>query len=235
MHKIFTLIALSLLSLSVARAGEPADYRLDVQDFTELKVTDGINVDYHCSVDSAGQVYFTATPDMAANLLFSNNKACLTVQLAEVNPALGPVPTIHVYSSALGKVENSADSTVRIINNVPLPSFKARVVGNGTLVVRQVRATSVDAGITTGKGHLVISSGTAARAKLSNVGTGPLEAGGLKAQRVKVMAFGTGPIDCCATESLTVYGAGSCTVHYDGSPEKITNRSIGVKLVEVPR
>lgn len=236
MIKPFALsLILAALGAFTAEAQEPADYKLEVQDFTELKVTDAINVDYHCSTDSAGWAYFTTTPDVAANLLFSNNKACLNVQLADVLPAGTPLPTLHVYSSALGKVENSADSTVRVISNVPLPSFKARVVGNGTLVVRQLRATSVDAGITTGKGHLVISNGTAARVKLSNVGTGPLEAGGLKAQRVKVMAFGTGPIDCCATESLTVYGAGSCTVHYDGNPEKVTNRSIGVKLVEVPR
>lgn len=216
-----------------AAASEPADYRLAVQDFTELKVTDGINVDYHCSTDSAGWAYFTTTPEMASNLLFSNNKACLTIQLAESNPMLGPVPTIHVYSSVLNKVENSADSTVRVLNNVPMSQFKAKIIGNGTLIVRHIRATNVDAGINTGCGHLVITDGTAARVKLTNVGTGPLEAGGLQGQSVKVMAFGTGPIDCYATKSLSVYGAGSCTVHYAGSPEKVSNRSLGVKLVNM--
>ena len=109
------------------------------------------------------------------------------------------------------------------------------MIGNGTLIVRYVRATNVDAGINTGCGHLVISSGSAARVNYTNVGTGPLEAGGLEAQRVKAKVFGTGTVDCCATESLTVYGAGSGTIHYTGKPAKITNRSIGLKLVEIER
>lgn len=232
MKSIILASVLAAASALAAYAAEPAEYRLEVQDFSELKVTDGINVDYCCSADSAGWVYFTTSPEIAQNLLFSNNKACLTIQLAEIPDTTTQLPVIKVYSSTLGKVENSGDSTLRVVSAMPVPSFKARLVGNGTLIVRQIRATSVDAGITTGCGHLVIS-GTAARTKLTNVGTGPLEAGALKSQRVKVMAFGTGAIDCCATESLSVYGAGSCTVHYDGNPEKITNRSIGVKLVEI--
>lgn len=234
MNRLFTALIFAAASGICAVAQEMADYRLQVQDFTELKVTDAINVDYRCSPDSAGWAYFTTTPDVAENLLFSNNKATLTIQLGpDIDDKPVVLPTIRVYSTALAKVENSADSTVRVLTNVPQPSFRAQLIGNGTLIVRQVRATNVDAGINTGNGHLVITHGTAARAKLTNVGTGPLEAGGLEAQRVKVMAFGTGPIDCHATESLTVYGAGSCTLHYIGKPEKVTNRSIGVKLVEV--
>ncbi len=238
MKKIITAIFVACTAClsGAAQQQEKADYRLNVQDFTELKVSDAINVDYHCSADSAGWVYFTATPEMAQNLLFSNNKACLTVQLSsDVVGSAVELPTIHVYSSVLGKVENSADSTVRVLSNLAQPSFKARVIGNGTLIVRYVRATNVDAGINTGCGHLVISSGSAARVNYTNVGTGPLEAGGLEAQRVKAKVFGTGTVDCCATESLTVYGAGSGTIHYTGKPAKITNRSIGLKLVEIER
>ena len=229
------LFAAGIYTLA-AQNPEKAEYRLNVQDFTELKVSDAINVDYHCSADSAGWAYFTTTPEMAQNLLFSNNKACLTIQLSpELAGQSVELPTIHVYSSVLAKAENSADSTLRILSNLPQPSFKARVIGNGTLIVRYVRATNVDASIATGCGHLVIAEGTAARVKLTNVGTGPLEAGGLEAQRVKVMAFGTGSIDCTATEAMTVYGAGSGTVHYAGHPEKVTNRAIGVKLVAIDR
>lgn len=223
----------AVLGLSAQQAQEPTLYHLDVKDFTELKVLNAINVDYHCSTDSAGWIYFTSTPEVAENLLFSNNKGCLNVQLADEIIGHKNLPTLHVYSSALGKVENSSDSTVRVLSNVPQHSFSANIVGNGTLIVRYVRATSVDAGIKTGRGHLVIGSGSASNVKLTNVGTGPLEAGGLEGQKVKVMAFGTGPIDCWATEALTIYGAGSCTIHYIGSPQKISNRSLGVKLVKV--
>jgi len=232
MKYIATLI-LAAMSAFIIRADEPATYRLEVQDFKELKVTDAINIDYRCSADSAGWVEFECEPEMASGLILTNNKACLHIQVATEMLDGRALPTVRVYSSSLTKVENSADSTVRVLSNVPVTSFKAKVVGNGTLVVRSVEAISVEGAIATGKGHLVISNGTAKKLKLSNVGTGPLEAGGLSADRVKVMALGTGPVDCWATETLSLYGAGSGTVYYRGNPEKITNRSIGVKLVHV--
>ncbi|MDO4319285.1 MAG: DUF2807 domain-containing protein [Bacteroidales bacterium] len=231
--KYITIAAMIIAGAFAAVAGEPATYRLEVQDFKELKVTDAINVDYVCSPDSAGWVEFECEPEMASSLLLTNNKSCLHIQVATEMLDGRSLPTVRVYSSSLTKVENLADSTVRVLSNVPVTSFKARIVGNGTLVVRDVEAISVDAGIATGKGHLVISNGKAAKAKLSNVGTGPLEAGGMAVDRLKVMALGTGPVDCWALETLSLYGAGSCTVYYRGQPEKITNRSIGVKLVHV--
>ena len=76
---IFATFVMGFLS---AMASEPADYKLEVQDFTELKVTDNINVDYHCSADSAGWAFFTCPPEMATMLLFSNDKSCLHIQVA---------------------------------------------------------------------------------------------------------------------------------------------------------
>jgi len=166
MNRLFTTLIFTAAAGICAVAQEMADYRLQVQDFTELKVTDAINVDYRCSPDSAGWAYFTTTPEVAENLLFSNNKATLTIQLGpDIDDKPVVLPTIRVYSTALAKVENSADSTVRVLTNVPQPSFRAQLIGNGTLIVRQVRATNVDAGINTGNGHLVITHGTAARSE----------------------------------------------------------------------
>ena len=54
-----------LLTVAIAVAGAVTTanaqnglYKLDVGDFSELKVTDGINVVYNCSTDSAGWAYF---------------------------------------------------------------------------------------------------------------------------------------------------------------------------------
>lgn len=231
----FTLLLSVIVTALSAVAGEPADYKLEVQDFSELKVTDNINVDYHCSADSAGWAFFTCPPEMASMLLFSNDKSCLHIQVAaDTLPVVG-LPTLHVYSSGLEKVENASDSTVRVISNTPVVKFKGNVIGNGTLIINEVEAGNVEAGINTGKGHVVIVSGKAKTAKLSNVGTGPIEAGGLVARKMKVILLGTGDVDCTATEELSIFGAGSGKVYYSGSPEKVKNRSLGVKAFPVKK
>lgn len=227
---IFATFVMGFLS---AMASEPADYKLEVQDFTELKVTDNINVDYHCSADSAGWAFFTCPPEMALMLLFSNDKSCLHIQVAAGDTVPVGLPKLHVYSSSLEKVENASDSTLRVLSNVPVVKFKGNVIGNGTLVVSTVEAGTVEAGINTGKGHVVIVDGKAKSVKLSNVGTGPIEAGGLTARKVKVILLGTGDVDCTVTEELSVFGAGSGKVYYKGKPEKVKNRSLGVKAFPV--
>lgn len=231
MKYLAALIILTISSLCVS-AQEIADYKLEVNDFEQLKVSDGVNVEYHCSEDSAGWAYFSCSPQLAERLLFSNNKSQLVIQVDLQEEVLTGLPTIHVYSRSLNKVENSSDSTIVIASCNPVQQFKARIVGNGTLVVNGLEAGSVDAGINTGKGHLVIS-GSASRVKLSNVGTGPIEAGGLVSTNVKVVLLGTGDIDCCATESISIYGAGSGKVYYAGNPQKIINRSLGIKAFPV--
>lgn len=225
--RLFLILTILFFSVTAATA-EPADYALEVQDFTSLKVTDGINVEYHCSADSAGWVYFTCEPTLSQSLLFTNNKSQLLIQLDLDPGARHDLPTLHVYSSSLAKVENAADSTITVNNNIPVQQFKVKLIGNGNIIVHGIEAGAVDASISTGNGHIVLT-GTAGRAKLSSVGTGPIEAGQLSTRNTKVILLGTGNIDCNATESLSIYGAGSGKVYYVGNPEKITNRSLGVK------
>ncbi len=231
MKKIL-LFMIAITCAASARAEEAADYRLDVHDFDQLKVTDAINVEYYCSEDSAGWAYFTCPPSVAEHLLFSNNKSQLHIQVDLLQPVADDLPTLRVYSRTLSKVENSADCRITVTDPQPVQNFKARIVGNGMIVIKGLEAGSVDAGINTGKGHMVIS-GKASRVKLSNVGTGPMEAGALQGASVKVVLLGTGNVDCWATESLSVYGAGSGKIYYVGKPQKIVNRSLGVKAIEV--
>lgn len=207
-------------------------YKLDVGDFSELKVTDGINVVYNCSTDSAGWAYFECDPTTAQMLMFSNKKNSLNIQIATDGAKVENLPTIYVYSMTLQKVENSGDSLVRVAKTLPVREFKASVVGNGSLVVEDVKAHNGEFAIKTGNGHLVVN-GSARKANLKNVGTGKLEASGLQAEEVKCNILGTGPIDCNSSITLTVTGAGSGKVYYGGSPSKITNRSIGVKAISV--
>lgn len=231
MNKLSALIIFVLATI-VASAADIADYRLEVEDFDQLKVSDGVNVIYTCSEDSAGWAYFSCSPEMAERLMFTNNKSQLHIQVDLQDEVITNLPTLHVYSRGLNKVENSSDSTVIIENNCVVQNLKIRQIGNGMIIFNDIQAGSVEATISTGKGHLVLN-GNAGRVKLSNVGTGPIEAGNLVARNVKVIMLGTGGIDCNATESISVYGAGSGKVYYAGHPEKVTNRSLGVKSIAV--
>lgn len=224
--------AIMAMAFCVASA-ETKDYSLNINDFDELKVVDGINVVYHTSADSAGVITFSCEPAMADKLMFESGKKRLKIEVAIDDQGRVPdLPVVHVRSSMLTRVENSGDSTVIVDLDGPVQAFKARIVGNGTLIVRGVYANSAEGRISTGHGHLVMQ-GRAATAKLSNIGTGPIEAGSLDAKDVKCWVLGTGPIDCRATERLHIVGAGSGKVYYTGNPGEVTNRTIGVKAIPI--
>jgi len=231
MKKIICAAVSAIFALTAPAQNK--DYSLHLEDFNELRVVDGINTEYHCSIDSAGLVTFTCDPAIADMLMFESGRQRLKIQVAtdDAGPVRG-LPTVHVYSSTLSKVENSGDSTVTVNLSGAQSTFKARVIGNGTIVTRGIHANNAEGRISTGSGHIVLR-GRAARVKLSNIGTGPIEAGALEAKQVKCWVLGTGPIDCHATESLSIVGAGSGKVYYTGNPPTVTNRTIGVKAIPI--
>ncbi|MCH5319088.1 MAG: DUF2807 domain-containing protein [Paramuribaculum sp.] len=225
------LIALILMSLTVL-ADEPTRYELNMNDFIELKVTDGINVDYKCNPDSAGKVVFETVPNLASQIIFVPGGDKLEIQLATIESgSYKDLPVITVYSTFLTKVQNSGDSTLRVLNIAPGPKFKAKLIGNGTLSIRDIETIQLDASINTGNGTIVISGKTQS-ASLKTTGAGTIQADGLKAQTLKCSLWGTGSIGCDVSESLSIFGAGSGTVYYRGNPI-IKNRTIGVKTSHI--
>lgn len=226
------IIAVVAATVGLQAAAQAAPYKLDVGDFSELKVSDGINVEYFSSTDSAGMAYFECEPDMARMLMFTNKKNTLTIQVATDGAAVKNLPLIRVCSMTLHKVTNSGDSTVTVCRTLPVRDFTGTLIGNGSLLVKNLRAQKSSFSIKTGNGHLVVT-GTARTASLKNVGTGTLEASGLQSEETKCNVVGTGAIDCNASASLTVSGAGSGKVYYGGSPSKISNHSIGIKAISV--
>ncbi|MEZ3590831.1 MAG: DUF2807 domain-containing protein [Muribaculaceae bacterium] len=230
-HIIFTSL-LALAAALTSSAAEPTRYELNIGDFTELKVLEGLNVDYYCNTDSAGKAVFTTTPDLASILMFSNSKGKLEMQISTDGIDYDDLPTIKVYSNFLTYVENSGDSTVRVITVAGTPQFKAKLIGNGRLAVRDIHATSVGASLSTGNGTLVIS-GKCDRAKLGMTGSGTVQADDLKAGRVKCTLLGTGSVGCWPTDNLTIVGATSGKVYYRGDPAVIKNTSIGIKAVKI--
>lgn len=230
MKKLYLSLMLALALPAVAAGEELTRYELDVYDFSELKVIEGLNVDYKCVPDSAGKAVFTTTPDLASVLMLSNNKGKLEMQISTDGIDYSDLPVITVYSNFLTKVENSGDSTVRVLSVAPGPQFKAKVIGNGRLVVRNLNATQVDASLSTGNGQLVLY-GKCQSAKYSLTGTGSIQADDLKAVNVKCRSTGTGTIGCSVTGELMVVGMGSGKIYYAGHPEKITTRSVGLKVI----
>lgn len=227
-----TLFAFTIAAFGFTASAQTKPYRLYVEDFSELKVSDGINVEYYCSTDSAGWAYFECDPTIADMLMFTNNKNKLNIQIASDGEKVSNIPTVRVYSMTLQKVENSGDSLVKIVRTLPVREFSGSIVGNGTLVVSDVKTHKANFAIRTGNGHVVVN-GSTREANLRNVGTGKLEASGLQAEVVKCNILGTGPIDCNASVSLSVSGAGSGKVYFGGAPKTITNRSIGIKVISV--
>lgn len=228
MKKFATLILLLITVLS--SAAQFVDYKLNVQNFCELKIVDGIEVDYYCRDDSAGWAIFTCPPGIASKIMFSNENECLSIQTDADEETITDVPVIKVYSAALRKVENCGDSTVCVHSLCPVNEFSAKVVGNGLLEVFGIDAPKVNGGITAGKGTLRLH-GHAHNLTVKNIGAGPIDASDLAADEVKCYMFGSGSVDCNPTNQLKIYGAGSGAVHYKGSPTKITNRGIGVKAI----
>ncbi len=225
--------ALLLFTAAFAWAAEPEVFRIDVHNFSNLTVVDGVPVDYHALPDSAGWAVFVCPPEVAKEISFTNEKDHLTIRTtAEETPIIG-VPRVRVYSTTLNRVENSGDSLVRIFSPAPVKTLKARQIGNGTLEIVSIVADEVDAGVTAGNGTLAMS-GKAGKVKINNVSTGPVSARDLTAANISCFIFGSGNIECTPSETLKVYGAGTGKVIYHGTP-KVSRRGIGVKVLSAEK
>ncbi|MCD8393934.1 MAG: DUF2807 domain-containing protein [Bacteroidales bacterium] len=233
MQRFITLSILAL-SLAYASADELVRYQMDVNDFTELRVTNGLNVDYKYVPDSVGKAVFTTTPELASVIMLNANKEKLELQIATEGTDFRDLPTITVYSSFLTRVVNSGDSLVRVVSVSPCPKFEAKVIGNGRIVARDLRSNKVEAKLETGNGQLVLY-GKAQEASYSLTGSGSIQADELKAINVKCRNNGTGTIGCAVDGgTLSVSGMGSGKIYYTGTPDKISKGvMLGIKLISL--
>lgn len=233
-NRLLTILAAFMLIVPAVRAlgTDVKSYEIKVGEFMELKVVNGIRVEYRASEDSCGYAVFRATSDMASVIMASVEKNCLTLQLSTDGVSARNIPTVTVYSRFLQIVENEGDSLVKVVNPNAVPVFKAKVVGNGQISVHGLTANSVDASLTTGNGTILIT-GSATQAKYSLVGTGSIQCADLKAYDVKCKLLGTGYVECWPTNKLSVIGASSGKVYYRGKVPEIKNNSIGVKVLEI--
>lgn len=229
MKRIFTSI---LIALSAILATEAARYNIRAGAFSEINVVDALAVDVIFDSDSAGYVTFDCPPEIAPMIIVANDKNALKLQVQNDGTTTANLPRITVHAAMLSKISNSGDSTVTVTAPPSSAQLSFRVIGNGAIVARELHATVVEGKIDTGHGSLVLA-GVTNWLKLRTVGTGSIEAGGLKAERASIFMSGTGNVDCCVAGELTVTGLSSGKIYCKGKP-KIKNRTLGsVKVIEV--
>lgn len=214
MKRSLTLIYV-VLAMWTAVCGQQL-YKLNFSDFNELKVVDGINVDYCWDVTRAGEVEFEADDAVASAVIFESSKEKLTVKLGLSDTPLTNLPTIRVYSSYLTGVSNEGDSLVRVLSVAPGPKFTCRVMGNGRLSVRDVDFNLIKASILSGHGIISIY-GRCREAEMKVTGAGHIQGDELVSEQVKVTMTGTGTVNCYAEKDLNVGGL-SGKVYYRGRP-----------------
>lgn len=230
---VAAFMAAVITSFDLSAQSGMAPYSLNVKEFSELKVVDGVNVEYFCDASKAGTVEFESTPDVASAIIFEpNGKGKLEVKLASRDEKYENLPVVRVYSSFLTKVENSGDSTLKVVTVAPSATFEGRLVGNGKLVVGDVQSPRVQLKLSTGKGTIT-ASGKCENLKIRLTGTGEINAFDLAAADVECALLGTGWIKCSAADNLKVSGAGTGTVSFKGNPvTRVKALSVKVKKFE---
>ncbi len=137
------------------------------------------------------------------------------------------LPTLYLYSDFLENASLSAESTLTLKSVAPGSKLDLSVMGNGSLIAEDVRATKISASIKSGNGTITVS-GHCQDASLNMLGNGTIQADRLEAVTVNCKMLGQGSIGCWPTEELKVRGIGNTKIYYKGSPK--INKKGGGKL-----
>ncbi len=230
MKRILTAILCGAASL-MASAQVAENYKINVGQFNKLKIHDNVNVVYRCNPDSTGFVQYRGAKEFADAFILTPKDGSLRIQVSTEdvnNPAL---PVLYVYSDFLTEVENSGLKRVTVEKPAPCAEFKAKCIGNGSIVVEDLQANVVRAAIATGNGSVNLS-GTCRDAGFRMLGTGIIGADRLRAENVDCRILGSGTIACWPTLHLSVKGIGSTKIYYKGTPA--IKKSGGGKLFQLP-
>lgn len=219
MKLIFKIIAsISLIIAPAFMSSAQQDYKVNVGQFDKIQLSDNVNVVYSCVPDSSGYASYTSERNMADAYIFTNKKGTLKITISEEYKNKTDLPAIRLYSDFLVSVENSSKSLLHIDLGVATPTFSAKIIGNGKIVVNNVKANEMSATIATGNGTIVVS-GKCIKASFKMVGAGVIQADELEAEDVKCTNLGSGSIGCWAVKTLDVRGIGTTKVYYKGKPE----------------
>lgn len=225
MKKIFGMLAVCLVSVMGAQAVETSVKQIAVDDFYKMKVYNNFDVSYRQNADSAGVIVIMAATDDIDKIECVAKKGQLTIKYKGSCDKEQMQGSIIVYSTALEYVENNGLGVVQIASPISGAAFQAKVIGNGSIMGRQIDYGIVKASVLTGSGKVSLT-GKCREAELSVTGTGQVEADGLVARDVTCRITGNGVIGCHATQKLSAWATGNGEVYYRGTPE-IKKNSLG--------
>lgn len=196
--------------------------------FSTLRVQDNVNVVYHTSPDSLARVSYSGAEEFGNAFIFTHSGNTLKVQVTTEDVGKTDLPTIHIYSRLLEKIENFSNFNVTIENTGASGTFDAAIIGNGTINVLRIDVAHINAKITAGRGTINLQ-GKCRDATFKLTGAGTINAENLAMENLTCKIFGGGAIYCPDLKNLTVRGIGSTKIHYPGKPR--IKHSGGGKLI----
>lgn len=214
------LIALMATLFACFLSLSAEEYTFPVGSFKTLKIQDNVNVIYHCKPDGHGYVKYTGTPDFDDAFILTASGDVLKIQVNTEDVDKPDLPTLHIYSDRLAKVDNYSDRDVIIKDACEQQQFTASLIGNGSITIDGLNTEKLNARVTAGNGKITIT-GRAVKANFRMTGAGAIDAEGLKVQDVNCKILGGGTIICGPEHQLKTIGIGSTKIQYHGNPDII--------------
>lgn len=217
---------LMLVACLGIRAAEGRPHVLKVGNFTALEVINDLNVVCRFIPDSVGMVCFVCPEEMADAVIFEKRGTKLKVMVSPdfIDKTEG-LPTVTVYADILESVRSESPKSVLVDSPGKCPAFKAMLVGNGKLDIKNLNTPRFIGTLGTGAGTLTVN-GNGGDTLLKLVGAGAIHAHNLNSTKVTCHLFGGGKILCNPTDELVMKGMGSTKVYYRKKPGKIKNHGL---------
>ena len=194
------------------------EFTLPVGQFSKVAVDDNVNVVYIGGDGSPSRVRYEGDQKYAKAFIITHKGDKLRLQVDTGFVDDPQLPTLYIYSDFLEQASNSSDATLNIEAAAPCSEISFTVMGNGTIVADNIRATKVSASIKSGNGTIAIS-GHCQNANYMMLGNGTIQADRLEATEVNCKMLGNGSIGCWPVNELKMRGIGSTKVYYKGNPE----------------
>ena len=194
------------------------DFKLPVGQFSKLAVDDNVNVVYIGGDGSPSRVAYEGDQKYSRAFIITHKGDKLRIQVETLFEDDPELPTLYVYTDFLENASLSAESTLTLKSVAPGSNLDLSVMGNGSIISEDIRATKVGASIKSGNGTITVS-GHCETANFNMLGNGTIQADRLEAVTVNCKMLGQGSIGCWPTEELKVRGIGSTKIYYKGSPK----------------
>ena len=192
-------------------------FTLPVGQFSKVSVDDNVNVVYVGADGTPSRVTYEGDQKYAKAFIITHKGNKLRIQVETMYVDDPELPTLYVYSDFLENASLSSESTLNLKSVAPGSKLDLSVMGNGSIVADNIKATKVGASIKSGNGTISIS-GHCETASFNMLGNGTIQADRLEAVTVNCKMLGQGSIGCWPTEELKVRGIGNTKIYYKGSP-----------------